>query len=124
MTYFIFAAIIILISGYLTYLYVFSIYEVKIEVSRNKIYTDGESYTLITVVPINSFGNRAPGRSVNVDFQITEGADLAEIDKSNLNKGIIVLKAKSKPGKVIILVKPDLAVFPTYVEILILPNLA
>jgi hypothetical protein len=112
------AIILLLIAGYY---FLYNIYEIKVEISPQHLYTDSNSSLEIKVIPINALGSRALFRSTTSEFEIIEGASLVEI--IFLDKELSVLKIKSKglEGKVGIKIYNSHSLFPQYVEILILP---
>ncbi len=107
----------------LSLLYVFNIYEVNLKVNRTKIYADGQSILKIETVPINAFGFKAPFRKSFTKFEIIEGKQLIDIIKKDEKNGIFVLRAKYETGKVVINVKSKHSLFPSIIEIDILPNI-
>ena len=107
-----------------SYSYIFKIYETKIETSTQTLFADNNSRATITAVPVNALGWRAPFRKVKTEFEIYEGRDLVKIISEDSTSGILILQAKDKTGKVIILVKSALALLPTQIEIKIYPNYA
>lgn len=102
--------------------YLFNIYEADIRVSSKKLYADGSSESLIAIIPLNSFGNQTPFRVVGGTFEILEGNHLVEIVARDVEKGILIVRARSTPGKVVIKVTPRMAILPSEVVILIYPN--
>uniref|UniRef100_A0A832DI98 Uncharacterized protein n=1 Tax=Ignavibacterium album TaxID=591197 RepID=A0A832DI98_9BACT len=110
--------ILLLIAGY--YL-LYNIYEIKVEISPEHLYTDSNSTLEIKVIPINALGSKALFRSTESEFEIIEGASLVEI--IFLDKEISTLKIKSRgmEGKVGIKIYNSHSLFPQYVEIPILP---
>jgi hypothetical protein len=118
------AVIVLIIIILFVYQYLFSIYEVTYSVEPKILYADNKSETVIEVIPLNAWGWRAPLRNAPAKFEIKEGADLIEIIQQYNEKGMLILKAKSSSGKVIILVRPKTALLPTSIEIIIHPNFA
>ena len=116
--------ILIAIIGLASYSYIFKIYETKVETSAQSLFADNNSTVIISVVPVNSFGCKAPLRKSNAAFEIREGKELVDIVSEDDSSGTLILHAKYKTGKVIVYVKPELALLPTLVEINIYPNLA
>ncbi|MCE1190116.1 MAG: hypothetical protein LWX56_13370 [Ignavibacteria bacterium] len=92
--------------------------------SRTQLFADGISELEITATPVNGLGFPAPFRNSNTTFVIEEGKKLVEITMLNEKSGKLRLRAKFTPGKVIVLVKPKYALFPTRVEILVEMNVA
>lgn len=110
--------ILLLIAGYY-FLYI--IYEIKVEISPQHLYTDSNSTLEIRVIPINAIGSRALFRSTQSDFEIIEGASLVEIIFSDKELSFFKIKSKGIEGKVGIKIYNSHSLFPQYVEILILP---
>ena len=117
-------SILIIIIGLASYSYIFKVYETKVETSTQSLYADNNSRVTITAVPINALGWRVPFRKVKTAFEISEGSKLVKIISEEDASGILILQAKDKTGRVIIYVKPSLALLPTQVEINIYPNYA
>jgi len=104
-------------------LYIFNIYEIDLKVNRTKIYADGQSLVKIETIPINGLGFKTPFRKSFTKFEITEGKGLIDIIKKDERNGIIILKAKYETGKVVIIAKAKHSLFPSIIEVEILPNL-
>jgi hypothetical protein len=119
---YIIAGIFIILLLVFSLLYVFNIYEVTYIINPQSLRAGSESAVTISSVPVNGFGWRAPFRSAPAEFKIKEGNDLVEILSENTRKGILKLRAKNKPGKVIIYVKSKYALFPSSLEINIYPE--
>lgn len=118
------AGIILIIILLFFYQYIFNIYEVTYKVEPEHLYSDNKSEIIIQTIPLNAFGWKAPLRNAYADFEIREGKDLVEIVSEDNEKGMLVLKAKSSPGKAVVFVKPKLSLLPSSIEIEILPNYA
>jgi hypothetical protein len=114
--------LLIFIAGFFSYQYIFSIYEVTYNIKPDRLFADNKSNIIIETVPLNSFGWRAPLRNSPSEFAIIEGAELVEIVYVDKVKGIIKIKAKEKPGKVSITIKPKFSLFPSTIEIIIEPD--
>lgn len=112
------AAIMVLIG----FQYLISIYEVQITAIPDSLYADNKSECKIEAVPLNSLGMKALFRNASAKIEIREGKDLVEIIILDEKKGVIKLRAKDRPGIVVIFIKPEKALLPTSVEIKILPN--
>jgi hypothetical protein len=98
-------------------LYMFNIYEVVFEVKPSKLYADNQSMLEIKTVPLNAFGWKAPFRDAYTEFEIREGDDLIYVVKMDKEKGRLVIRAKDKPGKVVIYAKSKFALLPSVFEI-------
>jgi len=107
----------VIIASVLLWLYVINIYEVKINLSSNSLIADDNSTITVEVVPLNSFGKRALGRVSKADFFIEEGHELVEILSGERNSQTLKLRAKSQPGRVIILIKSEDSLLPAKIVI-------
>ena len=116
--------LLVLIAGFFSYQYIFNIYEVTYRIRPERLFADNKSELIIDIVPLNSFGWRAPFRNSPFEFTITEGVELVEIVFIDKVKGIIKIKAKENPGKISITIKPKYSLFPSTIEIIIEPNIA
>lgn len=112
------AIILLLIAGYY---FLYNIYEIKVEISPQHLYTDSNSSLEIKVIPINALGSRALFRSTESEFEIIEGASLVEIIFLDKELSVLKIKSKGMEGKVGIKIYNSHSLFPQYVEILILP---
>lgn len=93
--------IILLILLFLSWLYIFNIYEVVVSVSR----ISSLNYA-VKIEPKNSFGFTAPFRKILYSFEVFEGTENIEsiTDESN---GRIIVKLKSDSTKVKMQIKTD-----------------
>ena len=114
--------LLILIAGFSLCHYLFSIYEVTYKITPDKLYADNTSTLVIEVIPLNSFGWRAPFRKAPAEFMINEGQNLVEIISNNQSIGVLKLKAKEKSGKISVTIKSKYSLFPSTIEIFIEPN--
>jgi hypothetical protein len=114
--------ILLLIIIFLAYNYIFSIYEITYDVSSKEMYADNQSTVKISVNSINGLGFKTPFRKSKTLFTIIEGKDLVEIIKNDYANGILIVKAKYLTGKVVIKLKSVYSLFPSVVEIQIVPN--
>ena len=105
-------------------LYLFNIYEVVFEVHPKKLYADSQSTLEIKSIPLNAFGFKAPFRDSPTEFEIREGEELIYIVKTDSVGGSLIIKAKDKPGKVVIYVKSKFSLLPTVIEVEIEANVA
>lgn len=112
------AIILLLIAGYY---FLYNIYEIKVEISPQHLYTDSNSSLEIKVIPINALGSRALFRSTESEFEIIEGASLVEIIFLDKELSVLKIKSKGMEGKVGIKIHNSHSLFTQYVEILILP---
>jgi hypothetical protein len=116
--------LLIFILGFSAYHYIFSIYEITYKVIPDKLYADDTSSLIIEVVPVNSFGFKAPFRNPYAEFTFSEGRDLIEIIFQDNAQGILKLRAKGKSGKVSVTIKSKFSLLPSTIEIVIEPNIA
>lgn len=114
--------VLIAAAGLFSWHYIFSIYETRYEIMPETLYADSESITLITSVPLNSFGKRAPFRDGEAEYEIIEGYDLVEIIENDHGKGILKLRALDRSGIVKIRAISPKSLLPALIEIPILPN--
>lgn len=104
--------------------YLFNIYEAEVRVSVKRLYADSASESVITIVPLNSFGKQTPWRKLGGTFEITEGAALVEVLSKDEENGTLKIRSRSTPGKVVIRVSPGkrMAILPSEIVIFIYPN--
>jgi uncharacterized protein (DUF58 family) len=121
---FIIIILIFLIASLAVYHYLFSVYEVEVNVNPQNIYSGRSTEVTISVIPINAIGTRALFRRVYANFDIIEGKKFAEIILEDKNNGKMVLLVKGETGKVVVKVDSKYALLPSEVEIPILSNLA
>jgi hypothetical protein len=114
--------LLIFITGFAIFHYVFSIYEVFYKVTPDRLYADNSSVLTIESKPINSFGWRAPFRNSPTKFIFTEGEELVDIISIDEENGILQIRAKCKAGKVSVLLKSKHSLLPSTIEIIIEPN--
>ena len=117
--------ILVLLTGAFTvYNYLVSIYEVIYKAEPKTLYADNKTEAVITAVPLNGLGGKAWFRKASASYVITEGENLVHIIKKDETEGILVLRAKDKPGTVRITARSPLALLPSLIEINIQPNFA
>ena len=119
---YIIAGILIILACIFSFLYIFNIYEVIYNVAPKSLYADSKSVVTVSSIPVNAFGWKTPFRTAPADFKIKEGNDLVEIISEDSKKGILILKAKNNPGKLVLYVKSRYALFPSSIEINIHPE--
>ncbi|MFZ0452697.1 MAG: hypothetical protein WCE54_08860 [Ignavibacteriaceae bacterium] len=119
---YIIAGILIISAFIFSFLYIFNIYEVNYTINPQTLYADSRSIATVSSKPVNAFGWKTPFRTAPADFEIKEGNDLADIISEDNKKGVLILKAKNKPGKIILYVKSRYALLPSSIEINILPK--
>jgi hypothetical protein len=117
------AAVAVVIIILLGFQYLISIYEVDISVEPAVLYADNISECTIKTTPLNSLGWSVPFRKAPAQIEVREGKDLVEIIELDETRGIIKIRAKETTGTVVIYIKPEKALLPSSVEIIILPNL-
>ena len=116
--------LIFLIGCILLYYYIFNIYEVTFSVVPENLFADNQSEITITTIPLNALSKKVPFRNAYTTYNIPEGKELVEVVSENKKAGILVLRAKGKPGKVVVFAKAEYAILPSSFEINIYPNLA
>ncbi len=87
---------VLFIASFVIWQYVFSIYEVKVVVKPQKI-SLGDLFT-VNVVPLNSFGNKAPLRNCESSLSIIKGENSVKLIEEK--KGLFSFRAVSS-GKVV-----------------------
>jgi hypothetical protein len=112
------------ILAFLCFQYIFSIYEVIYSVTPKELFADNKSTVTITAVPLNSFGRKAPFRTTPAVFHIIDGNELVDITSKDEQNGILTLRAKDKPGVIIIHAKAEKSLLPSSIEIPVQPNIA
>jgi hypothetical protein len=119
---YIIAGIFLILILIFSFLYIFNIYEVNYTVKPQSLFADSESVVTISSIPINAFGRKAPFRKAPADFIIREGKELIDIIAEDSSKGILILKAKNKSGKIVVHAKSRYALLPSSFEINIYPK--
>ena len=115
--------LIALIAAFAVYNYLVSIYEVVYRIEPKALYADNKSEITITAVPVNGLGGKAWFRKAPASYEITEGNDLVDVIRNDKSKGILILRAKDRPGTVSITVKSPFSLLPSPIDIKIYPNL-
>jgi len=110
--------------GILAWLYLFNIYEVKVVVEPEYVLIGSNSEVIVIVIPVNSFGTKAPLRNVKAKFKIEQGKELVENLTVNSDSNLAIIKTYGKVGKIILNVEAELGLFPTQVEIPIVENIS
>jgi len=118
------AGIVVLIAFFLCKAYIFGIYEVNFETHPERLYADNQSTLQIKAVPLNSLVWKSPFRNAPIEFEIKEGNELIDVLTYDKEKGVFVIKAKERAGKVVISAKSRFSLLPTEFEIIIEPNAA
>jgi hypothetical protein len=113
---------ILVLAGFIFHYFIFSIYEVRIVVKPKVVFADPSTEIQVTVIPINAMGWDVPFRTVKAKFKILEGTGLVTIKLVNEEEGFILLQSTGTEGKVSIYIDPEYSLFPSYIEILILPK--
>ncbi len=114
--------IVLVLAGFNLHYFIFSIYEVKIVVKPNEVFADPSSVIKVTANPINAMGWEVPFRTVKAKFKILEGNDLVTIKLVDEENGIILLQSIGTEGKVGIYIDSEYSLFPSYIEVQILPK--
>lgn len=121
--YYIIILLVTFLVVYVFYYFLFNIFETTIKAAPNTLKSDNKSKTQITNKPINTLSKEIPFRSVYTAFKIIEGNNLIFIEYNNKKKGLLVLRAKDKPGKVKIEIISQYSLFPNIIEIVITKNI-
>ncbi len=114
--------IVLVLAGFILHYFIFSIYEVKIVVNPSEVFADPSTEIKVTVKPINAMGWEIPFRTVKAKFKILEGNDLVIIKLVDEENGFILLQSVGTEGKVGIYIDSEYSLFPSYIEIQILPK--
>jgi hypothetical protein len=119
---FILLFIISVLAGFILHYFIFSIYEVKIVVKPSEVFADPSTEIKVTAKPINAMGWEVPFRTVKAKFKILEGNDLVTIKSVDEENGFILLQSTGTEGKVGIYIDSEYSLFPSYIEVQILPK--
>ncbi len=114
--------IVLVLAGFILHYFIFSIYEVKIVVKPKEVFADPSTEIKVTVKPINAMGWEVPFRTVKTKFKILEGNDLVTIKSVDEENGFILLQSVGTEGKVGIYIDSEYSLFPSYIEVQILPK--
>jgi hypothetical protein len=114
--------IVLVLAGYNLHYFIFSIYEVKIVVKSREVFADPSTEIKVTAKPINAMGWEVPFRTVKTKFKILEGNDLVTIKLIDEENGFILLQSIGTEGKVGIYIDSEYSLFPSYIEVQILPK--
>ncbi len=106
---------LIILSALFFYNYVYSIYEIKYEISNQIIFCN--STAEIKAVGINAMGYEITIRTISAYYEIIEGQDLVEIIYKDVSKGELKIKALSKSGIVTIRATSPYSLLPAIIEI-------
>jgi hypothetical protein len=109
--------VVFLIAFSAVYHFLFSIYEVEVKTNFIKNYSGDTSDVKVSVIPINSLGKKIIFRKVHAEFEITSGANFADIILCNKKKGKMVLRVNRNRDVIIVRVKSKYALMPSEVEI-------
>ncbi|NOX66860.1 MAG: hypothetical protein GXO85_13970 [Chlorobi bacterium] len=116
--------IAIILLSLFAWLYLFNIYEVKVVVSPEYILAGNTSEVTVNVIPVNSFGSKAPLRSVKAKFQIERGAEIIKDFTINSDSNLVTIKPNGKTGMIVLLIEADFGLFPTRIEIPVVENIS
>ena len=119
---FIFFFIVLVLAGFILHYFILSIYEIKIVVEPKEVFADPSTEIKVTAKPINAMGWEVPFRTVKAKFKILEGNDLVIIKLVDEENGFILLQSIGTEGKVGIYIDSEYSLFPTYIEVQILPK--
>ncbi len=119
---FILIFIVLALAGFSLHYFIFSIYEVNIIVKPKEVFADPCSEIKVIAKPINAMGWEVPFRTVKAKFKIIEGNDLVIIKLVDEEKGFILLQSIGTEGKIGIYIDSEYSLFPSYIEVQILPK--
>lgn len=114
--------ILLVLAGFILHYFIFSIYEVKIVVKPSEVFADPSTEIKVTVKPINAMGWEVPFRTVKAKFKILGGNDLVTIKLVDEDNGFILLQSIGTEGKIGIYIDSEYSLFPSYIEVQILPK--
>lgn len=114
--------ILLVLAGFIQHYFIFSIYEVKIVVKPNEVFADPSTEIKVTAKPINAVGWEVMFRTVKAKFKILEENDLVTIKLVDEENGIILLQSIGTEEKVGIYIDSEYSLFPSYIEVQILPK--
>ena len=114
--------LIIFIAAYGTWYFLLNIYEVKCKINFVKEQQNGESLYEVKCMPLNLLGGKAPFRTLDLDFQIEEGASLIEVQERKNNSELFFTSSK-KRGKVVLILMTKRSLFPQKLEFDLADNL-
>jgi hypothetical protein len=120
---FILLFIVLVLAGFTLHFFILSIYEVNIVVNPKLVFADPSTEIKVTVKPVNAMGWDIPFRTVKAKFKILEGEELVNIKLIDEEDGFILLQSIGTEGKVGIYIEPDYSLFPSYIEVHILPKI-
>ncbi|VAX25808.1 hypothetical protein MNBD_IGNAVI01-2878 [hydrothermal vent metagenome] len=115
---------VIILLAVFAWLYLFNIYEVKVVVSPEYLLTGNNAEVTVNVIPVNSFGGKAPLRNVKAKFQIEKGEEIIRSFTINSDSNLATIKPNGKVGKIILIVESDFGLFPTRIEIPVVENIS
>jgi hypothetical protein len=119
---FIFFFIVLVLAGFILHYFILSIYEIKIVVEPKEVFADISTEIKVTAKPLNAMGWEVPFRTVKAKFKILEGNDLVIIKLVDEENGFILLQSIGTEGKVGIYIDSEYSLFPSYIEVQILPK--
>jgi len=119
---FIIIFIALVLAGFSLHYFIFSIYEVYIVVKPKEVFADPSSEIKVIAKPINAMGWEVPFRTVKAKFKIIEGNNLVIIKLVDEENGFILLQSIGTEGKIGIYIDSEYSLFPSYIEVQILPK--
>jgi len=107
--------ILSLLSGLLWYFF-FSIYEIRISVTPDKVVTNSTNPATIKVIAVNLLGREVPFRKTPFEFKFIENGNIVEAryDKSS---NLLYITPKNQTGKVKIQITSRYSLFPNIISI-------
>ena len=109
---------------FLTFYFIFNIYEVTIKTEPKFLFSDQNSTIKIEVIPVNALGWQVPFRKARSNFELREGKNLVTIEQLSADDGLLILRSKGSAGKVGIVITSNYSLLPMYIEIDIVPTTA
>jgi hypothetical protein len=109
--------IVFLITFSAAYHFLFSIYEVEVKTNYIKNYNGDASDVTVSVIPINSLGKKIVFRNVHAEFEITSGANFADIILCDNKNGKMIIRIKRNREVITVRVKSKYALMPSEIKI-------
>lgn len=107
-----FSILLIVFAAFLAWLFIFQIYEVKVQISNNKLNANDTNGIILKVFPLNSLGKKAPFRSVDFKINVVEGEKLIKIVHDD-NKRLFQFIPKGIKGSVKLEITSPLSYSPS-----------
>ncbi len=110
-TYLLFFSLLGFLATFLLFQYVFSIYEIDYEITK-QTKNNLVEYS-ITAIPLNSFGKKAPFRQISVDFSFQNDDNVNIVSNSNSSINFNIISEK----EIVVYVKSSYSQNPSILRI-------